>query len=693
MSHLPRLTAMAASLFAIAAAVPAAADEGMWTFDNFPADRMRAAHGWAPDAAWLAKVQGAAVRINGCSASFVSDTGLILTNHHCIERCLQQLSTAENDLVARGVNAATLADERACPGQQAEVVEQITDMTARMNAAIGDATGAALVAARNAETAKIEAEACADKPAQRCQLVTLYGGGQYSLYRYRRYSDVRMVWAPEFQAAFFGGDPDNFNFPRYAMDAAFLRAYVDGKPAATPVHLTWTPRAPVAGEVTMVAGNPGSTQRALTDTQRAFTREISLPLALILGAERRGRIIGAVEGDAEKRRQAGNTLFGLENSFKAQSGQFAALNNGRFRAMLDADEAAFKAKALAQPGIGDPWADIAAADVSLRNIFLEQRFLENGAGGGSQLFGWARALVRAAAERDKPETERLPGFSDANLARAAQSLFTPVPHYPWLDQLNLAFWLEKSREYLTVDSPDVQALLGTESPEGLAARLVAGSKLADPAVRKALWDGGSAAIAASDDPMIRYVAANDARARAVRAQAEAEVTGPTLAAQARLARARFAAFGDSVYPDATFTLRLSYGKVAGWTERGREIPPTTAMGGTFDRATGSYPFNLGEAFAAAKDKIAPDTVYNFVTTNDIIGGNSGSPVIDRDGNVIGAAFDGNIHSLGGNFGYDGELNRTVVVSTAAVQEGLTKIAPAPRLVAELARRPATRRRR
>ncbi len=677
--------AAAVSLFALAAP-PAMADEGMWTFDNFPADKMRAAHGWAPDQAWLDRVQASAARINGCSASFVSASGLLLTNHHCIESCLQQLSSADNDLVARGFNAAALADERRCPGQQAEVVEVISDVTARMMTAIGTNTGAALVIARDAEIARIQKEACTDAVRQRCQVVTLYGGGQYVLHRYRRYSDVRLVWAPEFQAAFFGGDPDNFNYPRYAMDAAFLRAYDGDAPAATPVHLRWNPRGPEVGEITLVAGNPGSTQRQLTDRQRAFQREQRLPLNLIIASELRGRLLAASADDPEKRRQAGNQLFGLENSFKAQFGQMDALNNSRFRAMLDANDDAFRARLAALPDapqIGDPWGEIAEADARLRRIHLEQRFVDTGAGGSSSWYRWARLLVRAAAERDKPAGARLPGFSDADLARIGATIANDVPTYPWLEELNLGFWLEKTREYLTADSPDVRLLLGRESPDGLARALVAGSRLADPAVRKALWDGGSAAIAASDDALIRFAAAHDDRARAIRAQVQAEVTAPTLAAQARLANARFAVFGKDSYPDATFTLRLSYGTVAGWNERGRDIAPTTRLGGTWDRATGNYPFNLAQAFIDRAEQINKYAVYNFVTTNDIIGGNSGSPVIARDGSVIGAAFDGNIHSLGGNFGYDGELNRTVVVSSMAVHEALMNIYPAPRLVREL----------
>ncbi len=685
MKLLAPLFACSALTLAALAAVPAAADEGMWTFDQFPADRMRADHGWAPDQAWLDRVQASAVRLTGgCSASFVSASGLILTNHHCVIGCLQQLSSADNDIVAKGFNPAAREDERTCPGQQAEVVTAISDVTGRVTTAIGSTTGEALVRARDAEISRIEDAGCTDRATTRCQVVTLFGGGQYKLYVYRKYSDVRIAWAPEFQAAFFGGDPDNFNFPRYALDAAFLRAYENGRPVEVAQHLTWNARAPQAGEISFVAGNPGSTSRLLTETQRAFQREQRLPLTLILLSEFRGRVTAAMAGDEERTRQAGDTLFGVENSFKALAGQFRSLNDDKFTATLAGNEADLRRRVAGNAAIGDPWSAIDTADAAYRNFYLDYRFLEAAAGNYSQLFDYARTLVRGAAERSKANADRLPEFSDSTLPLVEQSLFGEVPVYPWLEQLNLEFWLSKTREYLTVDNADVRSLLGRESPEALAARLVSGSRLADPAVRRALWEGGVAAIAASDDPLIRFVAANDARARALRIRYEAEVEAPVTAAQARLASARFAAYGAANYPDATFTLRLSYGTVQGWSERGQAVPYRTQIGGTFDRATGAAPFELPGAFAANEARIDKTLTYNFVTTNDIIGGNSGSPVIARDGSVIGAAFDGNIHSLGGAFGYDGRSNRTVVVSTEAIQEALTDIYPAPRLVAELA---------
>ena len=679
MRSIIRLAAGAAVL-SLTLSTVARADEGMWTFDAFPAARMKQAYGWAPDQAWLDKVRASAVRLTGgCSASFVSPSGLILTNHHCVATCVEENSTAQNNILATGFTARTREEERKCAGQQAEVVTSIRDVTNEVKSAIGSATGADLVRARQAAIARIEAAGCTDPQRMRCQVVSLYGGGQYKLYTYRKYSDVRLVWAPEAQAAQFGGDPDNFNFPRYSMDASFLRAYEDGKPVATPQHLKWNPRAPVDGEATFVVGNPGSTQRLFTSDQLAFQREVVLPITLATTSELRGRLIAAMKQSPERAREGAETLSGIENSLKVFIGRVKALNDPAFTGRLAAAEAELKARSAQNARIGNPWGDVAAAMRAYRDFYVADRFsLPQG-----DLFGYAITLVRAASERGKPAADRLPGYSESALPLLQKRVLDERPIYPWLDQLTMEWSLSKAREYLGADDPQTKLLLGRESPEGLAQRLVSGTKLADPAVRRALWEGGAAAIAASTDPMIVYARSLDANDRALQKRFDETVDAPLTAAQAKLADARFAAYGDTVYPDATFTLRISYGKVAGWNERGREVPTRTTLGGTFERATGANPFDLPEAFAANEARIDKSTTYNFVTTNDIIGGNSGSPVIDRVGTVIGAAFDGNIHSLGGNYGYDPTLNRTVVVSTAAVHEALRDIYPAPALLAEL----------
>ena len=675
-----------AALFATAISLPLAAaraDEGMWTFDAFPAAKMRAEYGWAPDQAWLDRVRASAVRLTGgCSASFVSGDGLILTNHHCVAACLQDLSTAKRDLLKNGIVTRGRAEETLCPGQQAEVVSAIRDVTGEVKGAIGGATGIAAVKARTAAIAAIDAAGCTDTAKTRCQVVPLYGGGQYKLYTYRKYSDVRIVWAPESRAEQFGGDPDNFNFPRYALDASFLRAYENGKPVATPQHLDWTARAPVEGEATFVVGNPGSTQRLLTSDQIAFAREVTAPINVAVFSELRGRLISAMEQSPVKAREGKEELDGVENSLKVYIGRVKALGDPAFMGRLAAAEAELKAKNANNAAIGNPWGDIATATTAYRDIYLPYRFMQP----QSDLYDYAATLVRAAEERTKPNGQRLPGYSDSALPLVEKQLLDVRPIPSWLDQLKLEWSLSKAREYLGADDPDTKLLLGRESPEGLAARLVTGTRLSDPAYRKMLWAGGKAAILASKDPMILFARKLDARDRALQDLVDERYDGPITAARAKLADARFAAYGDTLYPDATFTLRISYGKVAGWIERGRVVPYRTLMGGTFDRATGAEPFNLASAFVANKTRINPATTFNFVTTNDIIGGNSGSPVIDRNGAVIGAAFDGNINSFGGNYGYDGTLNRTVVVSTAAVEEALKHIYPAPALLAELNRR-------
>ena len=672
-----------AAVIAALTALPisgARADEGMWTFDAFPSAKMRADYGWAPDQAWLDRVRAASVRLTGgCSASFVSSEGLILTNHHCVAGCAEQNSTAQNNILQTGFVADRREHELKCAGQQAEVVVSIRDVTSQVKSAVGTLTGEAAVKARNAVTAQIESAGCPDKATMRCQVVTLYGGGQYKLYTYHKYSDVRLAWAPEAQAAQFGGDPDNFNFPRYALDASFLRAYENGKPAKTPGHLIWTARAPIDGEATFVVGNPGSTQRLFTLDQLAMQRELIMPMLVTTYSELRGRLINAMESGASKNREGHQALEGIENSLKVFIGRKKALDDPAFMDKIAGAEAGLKAKSGGR--FGDPWADIATAAKASRNLYFARYFaLPRG-----DLFNYAMTLVRATSERAKPDSERLPEYTESALPLLEKRLLDARPIYPWLDQLAMEWSLSKAREYLGADDSETKLLLGKESPEGLAARLVAGTRLADPVYRALLWKSGKAGVDASSDPMIVYARKLDANQRELEKKYDALVDGPTTAAQAKLADARFNAYGNTIYPDATFTLRISYGKVMGWTERGVGVPTRTLIGGTYERATGAEPFDLAPSFARNRDKINPDITYDFVTTNDIIGGNSGSPVVDRDGKVIGAAFDGNIHSLGGNYGYDPVLNRSVSVSTAAVEEALKTIYPAPTLLSELRR--------
>jgi V8-like Glu-specific endopeptidase len=658
----------------------ARADEGMWTFDAFPTAKMKAEYGWAPDQAWLDRVRLASVRLTGgCSASFVSSAGLILTNQHCVASCLEDLSTAGNDILAKGFTAAARAQEKKCPGQQAEVVTAIKDVTPQVKQAIGAATGEALVKARTAVIATIEKAACPDTATTRCQVVSLYGGGQYKLYTYRKYSDVRIVWAPEAAASTFGGDPDNYNFPRFALDGSFLRAYENGKPVATPQHLNWTAREPKDGETIFVVGNPGSTQRLLTQSQFAYQREVNLPITIAIQSELRGRLIAAMKGSAERTREGEQALNGIENNFKRAIGRSKALGDPAFFAMLAKNEAALRAKSQGNAAIGDPWGEIDRAVTALRAIDTEYRFAEP----QGELFDYALSLVRAADERAKPNADRLPGYSDSALPLLEKTLLDARPIYSWLDELMMEWSLSKAREYLGADHAQTQLLLGKESPEGLAHRLVSGSKLADPAVRKALWDGGATAIAASRDPMILYARKLDANQRRLQTLYDERYDGPVTAARAKLADARFAAFGDSVYPDATFSLRITYGKVGGWVENGRKTDYRTRFGGAYARATGADPFALAPAFLTRRKAIDEAGALDFIYAADTIGGNSGSPVIDRGANVIGANFDRNIHGLRNDYAYDLTMARSIATSTAALEQAMRSLYPAPALLAEL----------
>ncbi len=613
----------------------ARADEGMWTFDAFPTAKMRAAYGFAPDQAWLDRVRASAVRLTGgCSASFVSATGLILTNHHCVAGCLQDLSDGGSDYLANGYIARARSEEKLCPGQQAEVVTSIRDVTAQVRSATANAQGLVAVKARTAAIAQIEKASCPDTAKTRCQVVTLFGGGQFKLYSYRKYSDVRIVWAPESRAEQFGGDPDNFNFPRYALDGSFLRAYENGRPVATPQHLKWVARAPVDGEATFVVGNPGTTERLLTGAQLAFAREVSAPLDVTLLSELRGRLITARTQSLARAREGKEDLDGIENSLKVYIGRVKALGDPALSARLAAAEADLRARAGARGQAGDPWAASAKAVDAYRDLYLPARFLRP----RSDLYAYAARLVRVAEERTKPNAERLPGYSDSALPLLEKQVLDATPVTPWVDQLKLEFYLSKAREYLGPDDADTKLLLGKESPEGLAARLVAGTRLGDPAYRRMLWTGGKAAIAASKDPMIILARRIDARDRVLQAEIDQRYTGPLTAARAKIADARFAAYGADNYPDATFTLRISYGKVAGWMERGKMVPTRTLMGGIYDRATGAEPFNLPTAFVTNKARLNRQVTYpifaKFFQFSAILGDfrvkNGEKPLVDAE---------------------------------------------------------------
>src|SRR5579864_692233 len=662
------------ALIALLVSAPAFSDGGMWTFQDFPHEQLKRAYKVDVSQAWLDKVRTATIRLSNCTASFVSPDGLILTNHHCSEACLDDHSTAEHNLVRDGFLARTRAEELKCGTQLADVLMDMEDVTTKVTAALKGLDDKAANDMRKKTLTQLE-QACEEDSKHgkfgplKCESVDLYQGGQYWLYKYHRYDDVRLVFAPERAIAAFGGDPDNFQFPRWCLDMSVLRAYgPDGKPASTPNFLQINRAGPNAGDVVFVSGHPGSTDRLLTVAQLETLRNVDRPLWLLRASELRGRYIQFGKTSAEAARIIEDPLNTLENSIKVRRGELDALLDDRLMQSKREEEAALRAKVAADPQLaqatGDPWAEIEKAQLLEHQLYLPYTFLEQGAGFNSHLFSYARTLVRAAAERGKDNTARLREYRDAALPRVQQRLLAPVPAYPALEKMTLSYSLERMREWHGPDAAIVRQLLVKDSPDTLAARAVDGSKLGDPAVRKQLWEGGAAAVDASHDPMIELARSVDAAARAVRKQYEDQVEAPEEAAAEKIARSRFKVYGTSVSPDANFTLRLNYGTVQGWREDGHEVEPFTHLARLYERATDQDPFRVPDSWLKARDSLDMQTRFDLSTTNDIVGGNSGSPTIDASGHIVGLMFDGNIHSISGAYWYDTALNRAVAVDPA-----------------------------
>ncbi len=677
------------------AALPAAADEGMWTFDNPPSAAIRQKYGATIDSAWLERVRLATVRLDsGCTGSFISGEGLVLTNHHCAEDCIAQNSSEGNDLNANGFHAASREKELRCEEDSISVLVGTEDVTAKVAAALEGVAPEGVVEARRGALTRLET-ACEEdsKKAKggplKCERVSLYQGGQHWIYKYRRYEDVRLVFAPESDIASFGGDPDNFQFPRWSLDFSLLRVWQGDKPAKTPNHLrvAWDGAQP--GDAVFVSGHPGNTDRLLTAAQLEAQRDVFMPFWLMRFSELRGRMIQYSKTSDEARRTAEAYLNSVENSIKVRRKQFDALLDDALIQNAKAKEAALQKAVSAKPGLAaasGAWEQIAAAQEAWRNILVPYTFLEGGAGFNSQLFSHARMLVRAAAERGKPNESRLPEFTEARLPAVAQTLKADAPIYPEFEVLRLSFSLERMREWLGPDHPVVRQVFGNDSPDALAERLVHQSTLGNAAARTALFEGGQAAVDASSDPMIRLAAAVDPASRALRKTFETEVEGPVARGQEAIARARFAEYGTSIYPDATFTLRLSYGSMQGWTEKGQEVRPWTELSRAFERATGEPPFRIPDSWMAVKDRLDMTTRANFTTNNDIVGGNSGSPMLNAAGEIVGLAFDGNIHSISGSYWFDDRINRTIGVHPAYIRTALEKVYGATGLIAEIDKR-------
>jgi hypothetical protein len=674
------------SLVCLVFAQAAQAEEGMWTFDDFPSKTVGTKYGFTPSQDWLDHVRLSSLRIaGGCSASFISPEGLVMTNHHCVVGCVEQISTPEQNLEENGYSAKTPAEEKKCPDFELDQLVEIRDVSKDVQGAMAGKTGDEANKALHAKEAELQ-QSCGSDRSVRCDVVSLYHGGVYDLYRYKRYNDVRLVFAPEFSVAQFGGDPDNFNFPRFDYDIGVLRAYEGDKPAITKDYLHWSANGTKDGDLVFVSGNPGGTFRELTEAQLAFERDVLYPNRIPEISERRGELEAFIARGPQQAREASDDLFFLENGFKVYFGRQQALLDPQFFGTKVKEEQHLRAATAADAKLAaylPAWDEIAQVQQVRSQLFVRNSLL-NGSTFRSGLLGDAVTLVRAASERTKPNRERLPGYTDQALVNVQQQLSAAAPVYKDLEELSLTLSFTVIRRDLGTDDAFVRKMLGKDSPEQLAHKLVSGTHLEDPKVREELYKGGQSAIDASTDPMIRFAASLNDELLAVRKNYEARVDAPTREAAEKIAKARFAVYGTSVDPDATFTLRLSYGTVKGFDNaEGKWVEPYTNIGGLFERATGADPYKLPESWLRAKSSLNLSLPMNLSTTNDTTGGNSGSPLIDKDANVVGLLFDGNIFSLGGDYGYDAAKNRSVCVDSRALLEGMRRVYHLDRIVDEI----------
>jgi hypothetical protein len=681
------LASVGIALFATAAY----GDEGMWLFNNPPKKILKQRYGFDPERSWYEHLQRSSVRFNsGGSGSFVSSRGLVITNHHIGADALQKLSTKDKNYLAEGFYAKTLQQEVKCVDTELNVLMSIDDVTARVEAAVPQhGTPAEAELARRAVMNTIEQESL-EKTGLRSDVVTLYNGGQYHLYRYKKYTDVRLVFAPEEAVAFFGGDPDNFEYPRYDLDICFFRIYENDKPAKIEHFLQWAPQGAADGELIFVSGNPGRTARMETVAHLRYERDLALPT--VLDWLMRNEVLLSTYGQRsdENERRCREELFNIQNARKADVGRLAGLQDPAVMAQKSSEEKSLRNAVAADPRLrkttASAWDEVAAALKVLRGIRKDMFLLEEGRAFHCHQFTLARTLLRMAEEDARPNAERLRDYRQSNRASLEQMLFSTAPIYDDLETVKLADSLGLFVTLAGADNELVAKVLDGKAPPERAAELIHGTRLDDVAVRRKLARGGIEAIRASGDPMIKLAMLVDGPARHVRRVKEQQVDEPQRQAYAKIAKARFAVFGTEVYPDATFTLRLAFGVVKGYEELGQRMPPWTTLGGAFERSDEHHnrePFNLPPRWLEGKGRLELDTPYNFVSTADIIGGNSGSPAVNRQGQFVGIIFDGNLESLVWDFLYTDKNGRALAVHSAAIDQALRKLYDAAPLADEL----------
>jgi len=669
--------------------IPANADEGMWLYNDAPYQLLKDRYGFEPTSAWLEHIQKSSVRFNsGGSGSFISENGLIISNHHVGADALQKFSNAEHNYYRDGFYARDRKEEKRCLDLELNVLMSIEDVTERVNAAVKpDTNPEEAFAARRAVMAEIEKESL-EKTGLRSDVVTLYQGGRYHLYRFKKYTDVRLVFAPEQQIAFFGGDPDNFEYPRFDLDICLFRAYENGKPTKVEHYLKLDSKGVSEGDLVFVSGHPGNTSRQLTMAELEYLRDQYFPYVLQRLNSLEVMLLAYSARSDENARRAKDTLFGVQNSRKAREGMFAGLLDSQLMTQKQTAEQALRTAVAQDPNAKEvlsSWYRIADAQQVIARNAQQYRLLEGAHAFNSTLFDIARTITRAVEEKAKPNGERLREFRDSNLDSLELRLFSEEPIYDDFEQVKLADSLTWLVKQLGHSHPLVQKVLAGRSPRQRAAELVLGTKLKDVALRRKLYAGTVAEVESAHDPMIELVRLVDPEARAVRKIIETQYEIKRQA-HAKITQARFALEKTNSYPDATFTLRLAFGTVRGYEENGQLIPFQTTFAGLYERAAAHHykpPFDVPRRWINRKNKLNLHTPLNFVSTADIIGGNSGSPVVNRQGEFVGIIFDGNIQSLVLDFAYTDVQARATSVNSQAIIEALRKVYGAAELADEI----------